>query len=95
MVDYSSVNYEKIELNHIVVFSQDSTVFAAGRERDNNRIRIFVINEKSGNVYSRNGLANSWQEIYGIPRATVINNIETARIRKLIPVYTVNDRLNA
>jgi hypothetical protein len=84
------MDYTAIELNHIVLFEKDNTVFAAGREKENNHIRIFLINERTGNVYSRNGRADSWEEVYGENRATLINNIYSAKNTLRIPVYKLS-----
>ena len=83
-----------IELEHIVIFAKDSTIFAAGRDQDNH-IRIFLINERSGNVYSRNGRVESWEEVYGDSRAAVIEDISRARYNRSIPIYRINGTCNA
>jgi hypothetical protein len=84
------MDYTEIELNHIVLFERDNTVFAAGREKASNHIRIFLINERTGNVYSRNGRADSWEEVYGENRATLINSIYSAKNALQIPVYKLS-----
>lgn len=87
------VNYTAVELNHIVLFENDHTVFAAGRERENNHIRVFLVNERTGSVYSRNGRADAWEEVYGENRSALINNIYSARSTSRVPVYRLNTLL--
>ena len=86
---------EKITLNHIVLFEKDGIIYAAGREKDNNRIKIFLIKENEGTVYSRNGRKESWEEIFGSARGDVIGQIVAARNTRRVPVYKINDYFNA
>jgi hypothetical protein len=81
-------NYSEVQLSHIVIFDRDSMVYAAGRE--NNHVRIFLVNEHTGNVYSRNGRADSWEEIWGSDRASVVARVIAARNHRNIPVYRIN-----
>jgi hypothetical protein len=84
------INLESIEIDHIVLFERDNRVFAAGRDKDTRRIRIFLVNEQTGNVYSRNGRTDSWDELYGEGRAEIVNRIFDARDSHRIPVYRLN-----
>jgi hypothetical protein len=83
------INYEYLEIDHIVDFVHDATVFAAARENGNGHMRIFLINEATGNVYTRNGKADSWERLYGSERDTVIARLVAARNRN-VPVYRIN-----
>ena len=78
-----------IELEHIVIFDKDQTIFAAGRELNTHRIKLFLINEQTGNVYSRQARVDSWEELYGYERATVIDDVSAARYTRSIPVYKI------
>ena len=73
------IKFEELKLDHIVDFSKDSTTFAAGRENGNNHLRIFLVNEVTGTVYTRNGRADSWEELSGEKRQQLIDCIEKAR----------------
>ena len=82
------INYESLEFDHMVIFESERTHFAAARETDNGRIRLFLVNEITGNVYARNGRADSWEKLYGSDRYAIIARITSARNYKSIPVYT-------
>jgi hypothetical protein len=82
------INYAVLELDHIVEFTKDHTVFAAARENGNGHLRIFLVNEETGNVYTRNGRADSWEQLTGSDHDTVIARIIAARNR--VPVYRIN-----
>jgi hypothetical protein len=84
------VNLESIEIDHIVLFERDNRVFAAGRDKDTRRIRIFLVNEQNGSVYSRNGRTDSWDELYGEGRTEIVNRIFDARDSRRIPVYRLD-----
>jgi len=86
---------ENVTLNHIVLFEKDGIVYAAGRDKDSNHIRIYLIKEQEGTVYARNGRNDSWDEIYGSARGDVIGRISAARNARRIPVYHINDYFNA
>lgn len=83
-------NGQDIQLNHMVSFS-DNTVFVAGR--DKKRLRLFLIDERTGSVYvSRNA---EWVELYGESRTVVIDNISRARNVHTIPCYRSSGTFNA
>jgi hypothetical protein len=83
------INYSVIEFDHLVEFSKDRTIFAAARENGCGHLRLFLINETTGNVYTRNGRVDSWEELFGCDRDTIIARITAARSNH-IPVYKIN-----
>jgi hypothetical protein len=83
------INYQVLEIEHIVEFTKDSTVFAAARENGNGHMRLFLINQVTGNVYTRNGRADSWEQLFGSDRDIIIARITAAR-NNHIPVYRIN-----
>ena len=93
------INYQVLEFDHLVIFEKDHTVFAAARENGNghngnghngnSHIRLFLINESTGNVYTRNGRADSWEQLYGSDRDTIIARVTAAR-NNHVPVYRIN-----
>ena len=84
-----SIKYEELDFDHIVEFTQDSTVFAAARENGSGHLRLFLIINSTGNVYTRNGKIDSWEQLYGSSRATIIARVIAARNRR-IPYYRIN-----
>lgn len=83
------INYAEIEIDHIVEFTQDNTVFAAARQNSSGHLRLFLINESTGNVYTRNGRADSWEQLYGTDRDIILERVTNAR-HNHIPVYKIN-----
>jgi hypothetical protein len=84
-----NIRFEVLEFDHIVEFTRDNTIFAAARENGSGHLRLFLINESTGNVYARNGRADSWEQLYGGDRATIIARLMAARNNR-IPVYRIN-----
>ena len=82
------INYQMLEFDHIVEFTRDTTIFAAARENGNGHLRIFLINESTGNVYTRNGRADSWEQLYGYEAETIVSRIIASRGN--VPVYRIN-----
>ena len=87
------LNYSILEFDHIVEFTKDRTVFAAARENGNGHIRLFLVNEATGNIYTRNGRADSWEQLTGEDREIILSRITAAR-NNHIPVYKVNGSHN-
>ena len=83
-----NIKFEVLEFDHIVEFVKDSTTFAAARENGYGHLRLFLITA-TGNVYTRNGRAESWEELYGSNRDAIIARILAAR-NNHIPVYRIN-----
>jgi len=83
------IKYDDLEFDHIVEFSKDATVFAAGRELSSGRIRLFLVNEATGNVYARNGRVDSWEVVCESHRYGILARLMAAR-NNHIPVYKIN-----
>lgn len=89
----SPIKFEHLSFDHIVEFTKDETVFAAARENDTGHLRIFLVNEGTGNVYARNGRADSWEEVHGNTKELLLIRLSSAR-RNNIPVYRINGTHN-
>ncbi len=85
------INFDVLEFDHIVEFTNDATLFIAARENGNGALRLFLINEATGNVYTRNGRADSWEQLFHSERDIIIARIIAARNSK-VPVYKINGR---
>ena len=83
------INYQVLEFDHIVEFIKDSTVFAAARENGSGHLRLFLINEATGRVYTRNGRVDSWEQLFDSDRDNIIARIASAR-NNHIPIYKIN-----
>ena len=86
---YNRIDYANLEIDHIVEFTSDNTIFAAARENGNGHLRLFLINESTGHVYTRNGRADSWEQLTGIDRDTILACFAVGR-NNHIPVYKIN-----
>jgi len=85
----SKINCRELVFDHIVEFVKDSTIFAAARENGEERMCLFLINESTGQVYTRNGRLDSWEELFGSDRNAILDLLSTA-CRNHTPVYRVN-----
>jgi len=85
------INVNEIRIDHIVDFSKDRTTFAAARQTDGH-LRIFLINDLTGTVYTRNGRADSWEELIGDKCELIRVKINEAR--GCVPIYKVNGTHN-
>jgi hypothetical protein len=83
------INYAVLEIDHVVDFVHERTTFAAARENGSGHLRLFLVNYNTGNVYARNGRVDSWEQLYGSERDTVIARLIAAR-NSNIPVYRIN-----
>ena len=83
------IKYDELVFDHLVEFAKDKSIFAAAKENGNGHLRLFLIYEESGNVYTRNGRADSWEEIIGSARENILAKIIAARNNR-IPVYKIN-----
>jgi hypothetical protein len=82
------LNYSELVFDHLVIFEKDKTVFAVAKYNGDTRLRIFLVYEETGNAYTRNGRADSWEVLVGSDAETVRNKIRDAR-NNHIPVYTI------
>jgi hypothetical protein len=86
------INFQQIEFDHLVEFTKDRTTFAAARQ-DSGHMRIFLAFNDNGTIYTRNGRADSWEELYGGDARIITDKIELAR-HNHIPVYRINGAHN-
>ncbi len=84
-----NINYAVLEIDHIVEFIQDNTLFAAARENGVGHLRLFLVNGSTGNVYTRNGRVDSWEQLFGSERYGVIARLLHARNNN-VPRYRIN-----
>jgi hypothetical protein len=89
MVNFTGSN--GIDLSHLVVFYEDSKIFVSGRERFNRRIRIFLLDQRTGDIYVRKACTGRWVvlEDEGSSKS-IMDNVFDACLRKHIPVYRVS-----
>ncbi|MFA4997875.1 MAG: hypothetical protein WC513_07105, partial [Bacteroidales bacterium] len=59
----------------------------------NSHLRLFLIHEATGHVYTRNGRADSWEELSDYDRYIIVTRLAAARSYS-IPVYKVNGSHN-
>jgi hypothetical protein len=83
------IRFEEITIDHLLVFEKDNATFAAARDNGHNHLRIFLAYHATGNVYTRNGRADSWEELTGESRSRVLDIISAARDNHA-PVYRIN-----
>jgi hypothetical protein len=78
-----------ISLNHLVVFDEESKIFAAGRQQQGTRhvLKLFLVNIRTGDVYSRNGRAETWEAVDDISKGIISDNVLEAYRNRTIPVY--------
>ena len=89
------ITYSELAFDHIVVFSQEDAAFACCRENGSGRTRLFLaFGTEQGRVYTRNGVADSWEQIPDYDADAVRNLIRRA-IRGGITVYTFNGNSQA
>ena len=86
------INFQEIEFDHLVEFLKDRTTFAAARQ-DTGHMRIFLYFEDRGDIYTRNGRADSWEQLIGEDARIITDKIELAR-NNHIPVYRINGAHN-
>ena len=86
------IKIDEIRIDHIVDFTKDQTTFAAARENGKGNLRIFLVNHVTGTVYTRNGRADSWEELIGANCEIIRGKISEAR--GTVPVYKVNGNHN-
>ncbi|MBU3895926.1 hypothetical protein KKG36_01230 [Patescibacteria group bacterium] len=88
------INYAELKFDHLVSFEKDNTVFACAKENGSGHTRLFLVFDGgNGRVYTRNGQANSWEELGGTDRDTIIGYIIAAKNNN-IPVYKINGSHN-
>ena len=83
------INVQELRFDHLVVFEKDNTLFAAARYNGDNHLRIFLVYEATGNIYTRNGRADSWEELIGDAATAIRSRIADARANN-IPTYRIN-----
>ena len=82
------INYSAIHFDHFVEFTKDDCVFGAGREKANNRTRLFLIINHTGRVYSRNGRTDAWETV-GQNEETLIRE-QAASAKQSSRYFTTN-----
>ncbi len=88
------LNYSQLKFDHLVIFEQDHTIFLCARQADNNHTRLFLVFDSgNGHVYTRNGSADSWEQLIDGDAEIVRSRISRERLE--IPVYKINGTHNS
>ena len=84
------INYSELRFEHIVIFNQEHTIFAAARENGSGRTRLFLVfDSNQGHVYTRNGRAESWEGLAEYEADNIRRSIHSA-LNSGITVYQFN-----
>ena len=84
---------QSITLQHLVVFDNESKIFAAGREEFGAKhiIRLYLLNDRTGDVFTRNGRTDTWELVYEESlREHIVEHILKAYRERQIPVYKIH-----
>ena len=80
------INYSELVFDHLVIFEHDSTIFAAAKENGSGHTRLFLIFDRgSGRVYTRNGRADSWEQLSDTEGTAIKDRVKANHI----PTYRV------
>ena len=83
------IAYEGLKFDHVVVFKQERSTFATARECSG-KTRIFLVfGDADSRVYTRNGLASSWEPLEQ-PEGKLIRSAVEQAVAAGIPVYRIN-----
>lgn len=82
------INYLELKFDHIVIFTKEDSIFAMARENGSGRTRLFI-SFNNNQVYTRNGLAGSWEVLADYEANNVFEIIQHA-MWEGIPIYKVN-----
>jgi hypothetical protein len=85
---------EELHIEHLVIFERENATFAAARESGNHHLRIFLVYSTTGCVYTRNGRADTWEELLGSQRDSILARILAAKNYRTVPTYKINGSLN-
>ena len=83
----------EIEIEHLVECKGNNTVFVATR-RKNGRMHLFIVHESTGDTYSRNANAETWEKLNEQDRNTFLNRLAAVCREKQVPVYKLSGSLN-
>jgi len=84
------INYAELKFDHLVVFEPDNAVFACAKENGNGHTRLFILFDGgTGRVYTRNGRADSWEQLVGTDADQIRNRVSEGKTNH-IPVYKIN-----
>lgn len=88
---------QAVVLKHLVVFDNESKIFAAGREDYGTKhaLRLYLINTHTGDVYTRNGRTESWQSVAEAERQSISDTVYHAYRGRHIPVYRIRGQFDA
>ena len=87
-----------IDLKHLVIFDNGGKIFAAGREQFGSKyiLRLYLINEHTGEVFTRNGRTASWEAVSDQRYSHhIAEHIHGACHDHSIPVYRIRGEFNA
>ena len=86
------INYAELKFDHLVIFEHDNTIFVCARQNGSGsaNTRLFLIFDRGeGHVYTRNGRADSWEQLFDSEADNIRDRIKN---NSDAPIYRVNGK---
>lgn len=81
-----------VTFQHIVDMPSSNCVFCSTRQRDSNRIRLFLFFNERESVYVHNGISDIWEEIFDTEAVNYLRHrFEDVIQERKIPCYAITE----
>jgi len=84
-----NTNYTKFQFKHFVSIPSSDCVIATAQD-ERSRIKLFLIINGNGPIYTRNGIKDTWDQLDSVTDHTVRKLVQDALGDKAIPHYSTD-----
>ena len=81
--------FNDLVFRHMVELTSSDCIFCSTQERETGRVRLYLIFDDHGQIYSRNGLKGTWVEVKDQDEYVTVRDAYTsARHQGTVPRYS-------
>ena len=84
-----NTNYTKLQFKHFVDVPSSECLIGTAQD-DNKRVKLFLIVNDNGPIYTRNGINNTWEKLDSSNHNTIRTLVKDALADNSIPRYSTD-----
>lgn len=81
--------FNELVFKHMVEFTSSDCMFCSTQEKESGKLRLYLVFDNDGQIYSRNGLKGTWVEVKDPDEyETIRGAYASARHQGTVPRYS-------
>lgn len=83
-----NTNYDSIEIQHFIYVPTSNCVIVTAKDKERNRLKVYLILTGESRTYQRNGINQTWDELDAFSGSRIQELVCAAFSNRSIPRYS-------